>query len=94
MGKTAYFSTVPLDPHDPCAAYLRFVGGEVTLDGSYYINTTFENMRITYRGGPVRLENAIFVNCTFEMPHPTPEAMRLASAVLELAKVTLTTPKS
>ena len=76
-----------------CAAYLRFVGGEWVLDGNYYANTIFENMHITYRGGPYRLDNATFVNCTFDFPQPTPEAMRLASAVLESTQVTLTSPK-
>ncbi|HXA68096.1 MAG TPA: hypothetical protein VNV82_23240 [Bryobacteraceae bacterium] len=78
---------------DKCTAYLRFVGGEVTLDGSYYINTIFENMRITYQGGSLILENVTFVNCTFDIPQPNPETMRLASAVLESTQVTLTSPK-
>jgi hypothetical protein len=85
------FMTGP--PSDTCAAYLRFVGGEVIMDGSHYVNTIFENMHITYRGGPVRLDNVSFVNCTFELPQPTPETMRLASAVLDSTQVTLTSPK-
>jgi len=80
-------------PPDMCAAYLRFVGGSVVMDGGYYVNTIFENMRITYRGGPLRLENVTFVNCTFDFPQPTPETRRVALAVLESTPVTLATPK-
>jgi hypothetical protein len=83
------FNTGPAGGHGPCAAFLRFVGGEVTLDGSYYVNTIFENMKIIYHGGPIRLENVTFVNCTFDLSQPNPEAMRLASAVLASNRVTL-----
>jgi hypothetical protein len=86
-----FFSAEPSS--DTCAKYLRFVGGYVLLDGSYYVNTIFENIRVTYRGGPVRLDSVTFVNCTFDLPQPTPETLRLASAVLESTQVTLTAPK-
>jgi hypothetical protein len=45
----------------------RSIGGIQKLDGSYWINFTFENAQIEYDGGPLSLENVRFINCTFKM---------------------------
>ena|SRR5438552_6202768 len=97
------FETMPCTPGavevfkpgtDLCAEYLRFVDGEVKLDGSYYKNAIFENMRIIYRGGLLTLENVTFVNCVFDLPQSNPGTVLLASKVLQSTHVTLTSPKA
>lgn len=37
-----------------------YEGGEVVLDGSSYINCSFNGCRVVYRGGPTRLASCRF----------------------------------
>jgi hypothetical protein len=59
------------------------------LDGFFWKDTVFENVRVEYDGGPVALQNVRFINCTFRMKY-TPGADKLANLILEQNSISST----
>lgn len=61
----------------------KVVGGFLALDGFEYKNTTFENVKISYKGGPISLINVKFVNCEFIFPKRDRQTMKTWASIVD-----------
>jgi hypothetical protein len=71
----------------PVFTNVAATNGGQKLDGVYWKNSVFINVRVEYDGGPMILDNVRFINCVFVMKY-TPPAEQFADLILNQNLVT------